>query len=94
MPTGSDQQLLRICQEALSNVARHADAGQVLVHLRYVDEGVLLDITDDGCGFEPGRVDEGNGLRGMRERMEQTGGTVEVDAQRGGGSVIRVAIPV
>lgn len=91
--TDDDQNLLRICQEALSNVSRHAAAGRVHVTLAYVDEGVMLDIGDDGSGFDPGRITEGNGLRGMRERVRNSGGTVEVETSEGAGCVISAVVP-
>ena len=93
VPTEGDQNLLRICQEALSNVSRHAHAAHVEVRLSYVEEGVLLDITDDGTGFDPSSVHEGNGLRGMRERMSGSGGTVDVTATPGSGCVVSAAVP-
>ncbi|MGF0310625.1 sensor histidine kinase [Rhodococcus sp. 1R11] len=93
VPTDMDQDLLRICQEALSNVFRHAEAKSVDVRLSYVDEGVLLDIQDDGQGFELRHVREGNGLRGMRERVAASGGTVDVTTQVSGGCLISVVVP-
>ncbi|MEH3155694.1 MAG: ABC transporter permease [Gordonia paraffinivorans] len=93
VPTDGDQNLLRICQEALSNVSRHARAAHVEVRLSYVEEGVLLDITDDGTGFDPSSVHEGNGLRGMRERMSGSGGTVDVTTTPGSGCVVSAAVP-
>ncbi|MGZ8177774.1 sensor histidine kinase [Williamsia sp. SKLECPSW1] len=93
VPTDSDQDLLRICQEALSNVSRHAAASSVRVRLSYVEEGVLLDIVDDGAGFDTGSVHEGNGLRGMRERVAGAGGTVCVVTTPGSGCVVSAAVP-
>ncbi|GAA2059822.1 sensor histidine kinase [Williamsia deligens] len=93
VPTESDQDLLRISQEALSNVSRHAGARSVQVRLSYVEEGVLLDIVDDGTGFDAGAVHEGNGLRGMRERMAGSGGTVGVVTAPGSGCVVSAAVP-
>jgi signal transduction histidine kinase len=69
--------LLRGAQEALNNVRRHAAAAAVLVRLSLVDEAVRLDVRDDGAGFDPDRA-TGFGLRGMRSRAEQVGGTLSV----------------
>ncbi|MEV4144751.1 sensor histidine kinase [Amycolatopsis sp. NPDC049691] len=69
--------LLRGAQEALNNVRRHAAASSVSVRLSVVDDAVRLSVRDDGAGFDPGGV-TGFGLRGMRSRAEQVGGTLSV----------------
>jgi signal transduction histidine kinase len=69
--------LLRGAQEALNNVRRHAAATEVAVRLTLVAGAVRLDVRDDGTGFDPGRA-TGFGLRGMRSRAEQVGGTLSV----------------
>ena len=75
--------LLRGAQEALNNVRRHAAASSVGVRLSVVDDAVRLSVCDDGRGFEPDGVD-GFGLRGMRSRAEQVGGTLSVRSGPGG----------
>jgi len=77
----------RIAQEALTNVARHADAKNAAVALK-ADNGRLdLTVTDDGRGFDPGAIseNEGLGLAGMRERAALVGGTLEVRSMSGEG---------
>jgi signal transduction histidine kinase len=69
--------LLRGAQEALNNVRRHAAASSVSVRLSVVDGAVRLSVRDDGAGFDPDGV-SGFGLRGMRSRAEQVGGTLSV----------------
>ncbi|WP_103355341.1 sensor histidine kinase [Amycolatopsis sp. CA-128772] len=69
--------LLRGAQEALNNVRRHAAASVVSVRLSVVDGAVRLSVRDDGTGFDPGHT-TGFGLRGMRSRAEQVGGTLSV----------------
>jgi len=77
----------RVLQEALTNVARHARARSVSVRLVRDQATVELRVQDDGIGFEPG--DDGRlGLRGMRERAELLGGSVEVESQLGAGTTI------
>ena len=82
LPTGTEVILLRVCQEALANVRKHAGARQVTVRLCYADDTVRLAVTDDGAGFEPGALSGamsgGFGLPGMRDRVQQAGGTLEV----------------
>ena len=100
LPTGTEVVLLRVCQEALANVRKHAGARQVRVRLCYAGATVRLTVTDDGKGFDPGGATGGYGLKGMRDRVSQVGGTVEVASvpgrgtagQRGGARMIRVLL--
>jgi DNA-binding NarL/FixJ family response regulator len=79
--------LLRVTQEALANVTRHAHAGRVAVTLSYMDDEAALDVRDDGSGFAPGADGAGSngglGLRGMRERVEALGGRLAVESAPG-----------
>lgn len=96
-PTAHDETLLRIAQEAMSNVSRHAGADRAVFTLTYCDAQVRIDIRDDGCGFD---IDKpmcsaagGTGLAGMRARVEPTGGAVEIESRAGGGCAVSVAVP-
>lgn len=87
--------LLRIAQEALSNVAGHADATRVGVTLTYLDGEVALDVRDDGSGFDrlaPARAGA-FGLRGMRQRAERLAGILEVESRPGSGTAVCVRLP-
>ena len=79
--------ILRICQEALTNVHRHAKATNVLVTLEVCETVIELTIVDDGIGFyastNAANIGLGIGLSGMRERLEQLGGRLEVQSDRG-----------
>jgi PAS domain S-box-containing protein len=77
----------RIAQEALTNVARHAGAGQVKVHLELDRGHLVLSVSDDGCGFQVHAISENKalGLAGMRERAVLVGGTLTVDSSPGQG---------
>jgi signal transduction histidine kinase len=88
-----DVVLLRVGQEALANVRKHAAAASVQVLLRYEAGAVSLEVTDDGRGFDPAQVNGGYGLRGMRERLSQAGGTVEVRSAPGAGTCVRAEVP-
>lgn len=83
--------LLRVAQEALNNVRRHAAATNVDVELSYVDDSVSVHVRDDGCGFAPATA-TGFGLRGMRARVEQVGGDVLVDTAPGRGTRVGVTL--
>jgi signal transduction histidine kinase len=74
--------LYRIVQEALNNVAKHADAGHVRVELRQDAEAISLLVEDDGCGFDAQAAlhsqPAGIGLLGMQERFKLLGGWLEI----------------
>jgi len=93
LPTGTEVVLLRVCQEALANVRKHADARQVRVRLCYAGTTVRLTVTDDGKGFDPGGTNDGYGLKGMRDRVSQVGGTVEVASVPGRGTEVSAEVP-
>lgn len=81
----------RIVQEALTNVVRHANARSCLIRLT-CDGALLLEITDDGCGIAASRR-AGVGLRSMRERAEEVGGTCVVEALPDKGTRVRASLP-
>ncbi len=94
--------LFRTAQEALANVRKHAKASRVALTSSYMGDCVALDVRDDGVGFDPSRTatetrDEtsgGFGLRGMRERIEQTGGSLSVESAPGEGTTLVVELPM
>jgi PAS domain S-box-containing protein len=84
----------RIAQEALHNVAKHAQASRVDIQLCRRQGEIVLELADDGVGFDPQAEYSGHmGLNSMRERAAQIGGTLEVESQAGQGSVVRLRIP-
>jgi signal transduction histidine kinase len=90
--------LLRTAQEALANVARHADAGRVALTLSYMEDLVTLDVRDDGAGFDPSAPasvseDGGYGLAAMRERLLRIAGTLEIESEPGGGTALSACVP-
>ena len=88
--------LFRIAQEALANVAKHARAKQVRVLLEKGDGSITLDISDDGCGFDPReRLAQSTrwGITNVQERAAAVGGSVEVHSTPGGGTSVRVTVP-
>jgi signal transduction histidine kinase len=93
LPTGSEVVLLRVCQEALANVRKHAAAHQVRVRLCYGGASVRLTVTDDGKGFDPAEPGGGYGLKGMADRVGLVGGTVEVTSAPGAGTEVRAEVP-
>jgi signal transduction histidine kinase len=91
----AEAELLRIAQEALNNVIRHADATMVRVRVGIVDSHLELVVGDNGVGFEPSEVAEDSvGLASMRERAQIIGGELEIDSQPLDGTRIRVRVPL
>jgi signal transduction histidine kinase len=86
--------LYRIAQEALHNTVKHARAEEVGLLLKQENEGLLLEVRDDGIGFDPSRSFPGHlGLKSMRERAERLGGALEVESSPENGTRILVRIP-
>ena len=96
LPADVETALYRIAQEALTNVAKHANASNVEIILERRGSNVLLVVEDDGKGFEPGseRSGHGFGLLGMRERAALVGAALEIEASLGTGTTIFVRMIV
>ena len=104
MPPGTEQEYLRVAQEAIHNVKKHAGAKHLLVQLEYGPDAVALEVRDDGRGFDAGErpeleaAHEGTGhfgLTGMKERAAAIGGKLEITSEPGAGTTVRLhaAIP-
>ena len=85
--------LYRITQEALTNIAKHAQASRVDLSLQNDPKMIKLTITDDGCGFNPTQNSTGFGLQGMEERAVALSGSFEISSTLGQGSTIQVNMP-
>lgn len=85
--------LLRVAQEALSNIRKHAQARQAALTLTYAGHVVLLDVQDDGVGL-PSTLLGGFGLRSMRERVEALGGRMTVESEPGQGTTLAFCFPL
>ncbi|WP_029100627.1 sensor histidine kinase [Brevibacillus thermoruber] len=95
LPSGIEDHLFRILQESLSNTLRHARASQIAVKLFTLQGQVRLRVTDDGVGFDPeGEKLTSYGLRSMRERVAELGGSLDIYSAVGKGTQIEVRIPV
>ena len=91
----SRETLVRITREAVTNAVRHGDAGTVTVRLADHD-GVLLEVLDNGCGFDPDDLDHRAGrlgLQSMEERAESIGAAFELTSRPHGGTAVRVRLP-
>jgi two-component system, NarL family, nitrate/nitrite sensor histidine kinase NarX len=89
-------QLLRIVQEALNNIRKHARAQRAWINLREWQSELLLEVGDDGQGFDAGDLPEisQHGLRGMRERSELIGADFQIISQVRQGTLVRLALPL
>jgi signal transduction histidine kinase len=85
--------LYRVAQEALHNALRHAGAGRITIGLSRSPRRVILEVGDDGRGFEPG-APEGLGFASMRGRAEAVGGTLTIRSAPGTGTTVRLAVPL
>lgn len=90
-----EEALWRVMQEALSNVARHSQASRVRLCLEGTAQQITLALSDNGKGFDPHDVEQkGIGLRSMRSRIEQVGGTVLIHSAPGTGTHIAARCPL
>jgi signal transduction histidine kinase len=94
----AEVQLLRVIQEAMTNCRKHSGAHLLKVGVAMDGSRATITISDDGKGFDPGRIEhEGGGHFGlvfMRERMEQIGGTLTMDAIPEGGTLLKLNLPI
>ena len=97
LPAHVEEALLRIVQEALANVRKHAAASRVTVTLSYLDDVAMLDVHDDGIGFDHAATvagaGAGLGLHAMAERVAALGGSLAVESAPGEGTTIAVEVP-
>ena len=100
LPDRVQSALLRIAQGALANVREHAGASTAALSLTLLDDQVVLDVTDDGHGFDPAALPDapagvrGHGLPAMRARLRQLGGTLTVESVPGEGTALSAAVPL
>jgi signal transduction histidine kinase len=93
LPFDIKEALYRIAQEALHNTVKHARARRVDVRLAWQAGRIVLEVCDDGLGFDPMAPFPGHlGLRSMRERATQLGGTLQIESVPGRGTCVRAAI--
>jgi signal transduction histidine kinase len=93
LPEEHKTTIYRIVQEALNNCSRHAQAKTVQVSVRGENGQIVLNVQDDGSGFDPQRV-RGLGLLGMEERVRHLGGRFEIESRPGCGTLLHIALPV
>jgi PAS domain S-box-containing protein len=94
LPPEWEENLLRIGQEVLTNVLRHARASKFNASLVFDQQAIRLDLSDNGQGFDPAGRHDGFGLQGMKERVETMGGRLSIQSANGGGTAISILLPL
>ena len=95
MPDPVKTCVYRVVQEALHNCEKHSGARKVRVTVRQLNDSLLAEVEDDGCGFaSTERRSTGLGLLGMRERSANAGGSLNIDSAPGQGTRIVLRIPL
>jgi signal transduction histidine kinase len=99
LPPAFEAAVFRVCQEAMSNVLRHAQADSVLIQVGPKDGALRIEIEDDGRGFDPAEAAANVerppfGLMGIRERVEMLGGKVSIESAPGQGTRIEIEVPL
>jgi signal transduction histidine kinase len=94
LPPTTEAELYRVALEGLNNVVKHAQAGQVKVHLIFDDSCLRLTIQDDGLGFDLEDASRygGYGLSTMKERVEQIHGTMAINTALGAGTKLEIEV--
>lgn len=93
LPAAVEVAAFRITQEAMTNAVRHAGAEHITVHLRGDENGVAIDVVDDGRGCQDDAA-PGLGLQSMRDRAAELGGTCQIAAAPGGGTRVTAVLPL
>lgn len=94
LPEPVTRTVVRVVQEALANVVKHADASKVVVTAGLWDEQVTIDVVDNGRGFDPDASRSGFGIDGIQARVSDLGGTVTIESCTGAGTTLTCAIPL
>lgn len=94
LPPNVEQCVYRVAQEALANVAHHAQAQHVKVSVYQTDKHLTLSVSDDGNGFDPGTIDTAHhlGIRGMQERAEMISGILDIVSKPGQGTTVHLTV--
>ncbi len=99
LPAPVEATFLRAAQEALANARKYSQASQVTLTLTYMEDQTVMDVQDNGVGFDPAQaardagIDHGYGLAALRERAAQLGGSLEIESAPGEGATVVLALP-
>jgi signal transduction histidine kinase len=99
LPANKEIILFRMCQEALNNIVKHADAKNINVRMTYTRNACTIRIQDDGIGFEPASIDgdplkqDSTGLRNLRHRALAIRADLEIESTPGEGTTVTISLP-
>jgi signal transduction histidine kinase len=88
------RQLFLVFKESVNNMVSHSACTQATIELVIENERLRLNLSDNGCGFDPARIRQGNGLRNMEERVQKLGGVIELSSSEGKGTAISLMVPL
>jgi signal transduction histidine kinase len=94
LTSSAETALLRISQEAMHNITKHAQAKNVNITFSFMEDLFVMDIADDGLGFDPSKTSNGFGLKTMRDRIEELNGIFTIESEQGRGTAIAVSLPI
>ena len=94
LTSSTETALLRISQEAMHNIKKHAQSKNVNITFSFMEDMFVMDIADDGLGFDHSKIKNGFGMKTMRDRAEELHGTLTIESEPGTGTAIAVSIPI
>ena len=94
LTSSAETALLRVSQEAMHNINKHAQAKNVNITFSFMEDIFVMDIADDGLGFDPSKTSDGFGLTTMRDRIEELSGIFTIESEQGRGTAIAVSLPI
>lgn len=94
VPNSVKMNIYRILQESLNNINKYALAKKVKIQLTEVEDSVSIIISDDGIGFNPNKANKGIGLKNMRARVKELGGSIQINSGKGKGTKVKINIPL
>jgi signal transduction histidine kinase len=94
LTSSAETALLRISQEAMHNITKHAQAKNVNITFSFMEDLFVMDIADDGVGFDTSKTGNGFGMKTMRDRIEDLSGIFTIESEQGRGTAIAVSLPL
>ena len=94
LPIGKRRDLFLVFQETINNIQKHAMATEVKIDIEARDNNLLMQVNDNGKGFDTDQPTHRNGLKNMRQRMQKWGGTFTVQSSPGKGATLKIELPV
>jgi signal transduction histidine kinase len=94
LPTGKRRDLFLVFKETINNIQKHALATDVKINITAEDSNLLMQVNDNGKGFDTDHITHRNGLKNIEQRMQKWGGTFTVQSSPAKGSILRIKLPV